>query len=306
MAWRAWRAVVNSAMKRPDFFIIGAPKCGTTSMTNWLAEHPSVYMCPRKPTDFFILDMDIRKIRSLREYEGLFEGASDEHVAVGEASTRCLYSRFAVTCIEQYVSEPRYIVMIRNPIQMAPSFHQHAVYTGSERYTDFEEAWHMQDERAKGKTARAEHIDPHTLLYGPICRVGEQLERLYQQVPDERVLIVLLDDIRWNTRREYLRVLAFLGVPDDRRVSFPVHNPAKQWKSTLARDMAEAIVRAMKALGARRLASKLEVMNRRVNLVEQKLSIDSSMRSELVKYFADDISTLEQILDRDLSDWIRE
>ena len=86
-------------MKKPNFFIIGAPKCGTTSLASWVSEHPSVYMSPLKEPDYFHAN---EKIGSLKEYEQLFEGAGPEHITVGEASVRYLYSQVAVPNILNY------------------------------------------------------------------------------------------------------------------------------------------------------------------------------------------------------------
>src|SRR4030042_1778226 len=89
-------------MKKPDFFIIGAPKGGTTSLAAWLADHPQVYMSSAKEPHFFNTDEPHHLSRSLSKYESLFEGAGIEHRAVGEASTGYLLSQVAVSNILNY------------------------------------------------------------------------------------------------------------------------------------------------------------------------------------------------------------
>lgn len=59
-------------MKKPNFFITGAPKCGTTSMARWLAEHLNIYMSPVKEPNFFNTDDQWTVTRTLRQYEALF------------------------------------------------------------------------------------------------------------------------------------------------------------------------------------------------------------------------------------------
>src|SRR5262245_35065298 len=83
------------AMKKPTFFIIGAPKCGTTSLAAWLADHPDIFMSPTKEPHYFNTDHK-RYLNSLAGYEQLFEDATDRHSAVGEASVWYLYSANAV------------------------------------------------------------------------------------------------------------------------------------------------------------------------------------------------------------------
>jgi len=217
--------------RRPNFFIIGAPKCGTTSMARWLAEHPNIFMSPVKEPNFFNTDDRWTVTRTLRQYEALFRNAGPDHIAVGEASAWYLFSREAVPNILGYCEDPRFLVMVRNPIEMAYSLHQQELYSGNEHIKDFQTAWALQSERAQGREISRFCVEPKRLLYGPVCKLEEQLERLYTLVPKEKVLVIVLDDVKMNPRREYLKVLEFLGVPDDGRTNFPVYNPAKEHRS---------------------------------------------------------------------------
>ena len=115
---------------RPNFFILGAPKCGTTSLATWLGAHPQVYMSPDKEPHYFNADDRHPGVSSLERYEQLFAGAGAEHAAVGEASVWYLYSKVAVANIEEYCQEPRYIVCLRNPVDMAHSLHEQQVVNG--------------------------------------------------------------------------------------------------------------------------------------------------------------------------------
>ena len=79
-------------MRKPDVFIVGAPKCGTTSMYHYLRQHPDVFMPPKKEPHSFASDLDAPYfVRAEQEYLALFEeGAWAKRV--GEASTWYLYS----------------------------------------------------------------------------------------------------------------------------------------------------------------------------------------------------------------------
>src|SRR5210317_2370745 len=117
-------------MKKPDFFFIGAPKCGTTALANWLREHPRIFMTQR-PKEPWYFDNDIQNVdrMSLEQYENLFQKADDNHLVVGEASTTYLRSREAVSNILEYSPSARFLVAIRNPVEMAPSVHAQLLYT---------------------------------------------------------------------------------------------------------------------------------------------------------------------------------
>lgn len=215
-------------MKTPTFFIVGAPKCGTTSLAAWLAEHPNIYMCPGKEPHFYNTDLKHRNTHSRRAYEALFRGVNDNHIAVGEASVYYLFSEVAVPNIEREIANPRYIVMLRNPVEMAYSLHGQRLFSGNEHVAAFEEAWKLSPQRRLGRMVTRLCREPRLSDYQLVCRLGEQLDRLFATAPRERVLTLLLDDVKANPRREYLRVLEFLEIPDDCRTEFAVKNPAKE------------------------------------------------------------------------------
>lgn len=277
-------------------------------MADWLGRHPRVFMSTPKEPTFFCDDLIPWRPRDLREYEALFEKAQPRHDVVGEASTSYLYSRTAVPNILEYVEDPRFLVMVRSPIEMAHSLHGEHLFQGNEKEASFERAWELQTPRANDpdhpSIPRACN-DPQLLMYGPFCRTGEQLARLYEHVPGASVHVTVLDDVTADARREYLRVLEFLGLPDDDRREFPVRNVAKSRRSP-------RLARMMRLLGKLRLrlgptyrglglATRLSNLNRRT---ERREPLSDAMRGRLTDYFRDDVERLGRLLDRDLSHWL--
>ncbi|MGH2542590.1 MAG: sulfotransferase domain-containing protein, partial [Ardenticatenaceae bacterium] len=228
-------------MSKPNFYIIGAPKCGTTSLAAWLAGHPQIYMSPRKEPHFFNTDHSYVLTPSLREYERLFSAAGPEHVAVGEGSVWYLYSEQAVANILEYAPDARFVVCLRNPVEMAPSLYEQQVFSGNEHVESFEEAWRLQEQRLAGKLVTRWCREPRYLAYGHVCSLGSQLEKLYDKVERAHLLPLVLDDIKEDPRTEYLKVLDLLGVRDDGRSRFPVHNLAKERRSPLVRKAVMAV-----------------------------------------------------------------
>jgi len=215
-----------TAARKPIFFIIGAPKCGTTSLATWLSEHPNVFMSAVKEPHFFNTD-DRRFISTLEAYENLFRDASRSYWAVGEASVS---STEAVQNILKYQPDARFIVMVRNPVEMAPALHAEMLVSGHENVHNFSAAWHYQEERRQGRQLPPLSWARRRFLYGDVCKLGAQLERLLSTVPASRVLAIVLDDISADTRGEYLRVLRFLGLKDDGRPDFAIYNKAKKMR----------------------------------------------------------------------------
>lgn len=294
----------EAAIRKPDFFILGAPKCATSALAQWLSEHPRVYFSPRKEPHFFNRD-GIPGTATLADYEALFADADAGYQAVGEGSTHYLYSRVAVDHILEYQPGARFIVCLRSPIEMAPALHDECLRQGWETVRRFDRAWHLQARRSAGRrvpfTVRG---DPERLLYGPYCRLGEQLERLYSRVERERVLPILVDDLRHDPGREYRRTLAFLGIVDDGRECFPTVNPAPQTRSVTL----SVVIRGTSLLRDRLWLPKdwgLAASVRRLNTrPSRRAPLSAGMRDKLREYFADDVERLGRLLDRDLSGWL--
>src|SRR5262245_27125154 len=126
--------------RQPDVFIVGAPRCGTTAMWQYLGDHPDVYMSPRKEPWFFCRDLRFSDPipRTLDAYLANFAEAR-EQARVGEASAWYLYSREAATAIKAFSPAARIIVMLRDPVAVMHSLHDLHVYAGTEDIADFAE-----------------------------------------------------------------------------------------------------------------------------------------------------------------------
>ncbi len=294
----------GTVIRKPNFFIPGAPKCGTTALSRWLGDHPGVYFSPRKEPHFFNRD-GMPATRTLAEYEALFRGAGDRHGAVGEGSTHYLYSREAVPGILAYSPDARFIVCLRNPVDMAPALHNECLHQGWETVRSFEAAWRLQPRRRAGDSVpRTVREDPDRLLYGPYCRLGEQLERLYQTAGETRVLAVLLDDMRRDPGREYRRALEFLELDDDGRQRFPVMNVSRQSRSVALSRLIRRTAMVRNAIGLRGDWGVANAMRRLNTRRSGRIGLRPGLRDELREYFRDDIERLAALLNRDLSDWL--
>jgi hypothetical protein len=290
-------------MVKPNFFIIGAPKCATTSMAAWLAEHPRIFMSPKKEPHYFNTD-DRQEVSTLEAYESLFRGAGQQHLSIGEASVWYLSSAVAVENILRFQPEAKFIVMVRNPVEMAPALHAEMVLSGHENVRDFSTAWMLQEARRRGSSLPALSWATRRLLYGEVCCLGAQLAQLLLNVERERVLVVVLDDIRANVKREYLRVLDFLQVPDDGRSDFPIYNTARRAKWPRA-TRALFIVTQLKRRAGIPFRTNLFANVRRVNEVpDPRCPVPVELVGSLKSFFREDVSLLSSILQRSFGHWI--
>ncbi len=308
------RFSVDQGMKEPNFFIIGAPKCGTTSLAAWLSGHPNIYIPPKTPASephYYSADLNIRRITTKKEYEGLFRKATANHIAVGEASTSYLFSRVAVPQIEVEHLKAKYIAMFRNPVDMAYSFHEEAVFIGGEHIHDFTIAWRLSPERRQARMAKRLCREPRWLDYQLVCRTGEQLQRLLDRVPRDRILLILLDELRENPRKIYLKVLDFLGVQDDGCTDFPVVNSAKERKWPYLRVATRLLgkftsysknqlgLSSYKGFG---IIKAIDSWNSRYRI---RPPMPRELRSELMEYYRQDILLFARLTGEDTSRWLQ-
>lgn len=257
-------------------------------MARWLAEHPAVYLSSVKEPHYYSTDLRNRNVASECAYRRLFRAARPQHLAVGEASTWYLYSQAAVPAILSAHPDARFVVMTRDPVDMALSLHHHNRRVLHEDEPDFERAWRLQEDRAAGRSLPSTCTEPVFLQYRDVCSLGTQLNRLYAQVPHGRVLHILLDDIKRDPGQSYRQVLDFLGVPDDGRAHFPVANKARGHRSRAAQRVIRWSWRLRSAVGIRR-GFGLARLN---ESTLPKQSIRESFRLQLQETFANETRVL--------------
>ena len=299
-------------MKRPNFFIVGAPKCGTTALSEYLRAHEQVFMCEPKEPKFFVEALGhLREAATEPEYLELFKEAGERHVAVGEASVWYLYFSESLPRIKAFAPDARIIVMLRNPVDLVYALHAQCLFNLLESETDFEAAWRLQDVRARGEAMPEGNPTPRTLLYGEIGKIGSQLENLYAYFPPEQVQVLLFDDFKTDAGAVYRRTLQFLGLPDDGRAEFPPVNENKRLRSQALGRFNRRPPRLWQA-GAARVKRLLRIegpvglynwMSRWNVVAEQRAPLSPEFRAELEAHFADDVALLSDLMHRDLSHW---
>lgn len=303
---------MRGAPLRPGFFLIGAPKCGTTSLSEYLRAHPQICFADPKEPHFFNTDLPyLRRTFSEREYlSRAFAHQRPEHRIAGEGSVFYLVSRDAVPNILRFDPDARFLVMVRNPIEMAQSLHHQNVYGQLEDEADFETAWRLQEKRRSGDAVPRRCLTPLLLQYHEMARLGSQLARVLEWVEPERLRVIVLDDLIRDPRATYCRVLDFLGVDDDGRRAFPASNERRmqagwyrRWVGGTPRRVDRAIVGARRALGLREFGLRRrlgEALARPVPRAE----LAAPFRAELAAAFRGEVELLCDILERDLRGWL--
>lgn len=294
-----------SSVRKPDLFMIGGPKCGTTSFQEYLAGHPQILMSEPKEPCYFDKDIPFPSSpRNDTEYMHCFAGATAQHTVIGEASTNYLYSKVAVSNILAFNPAARFIVMLRNPIDMAASLHSEAVKTLTEDVCDFQEAWRLQDKRRQGECLPRLCYQKDFVLYGDFCRLGDQLQRLFRLVDRARVHVILFDDLKTAATRVYRDTLRFLDLPDDGRTDFPVRNAFQQPRVGMMRDSVMWLAAARNRLPIRKGLGIMRGLTQLTSKPGARAPLPADFHGELADYFRSDVALLGELLGRDFSRWL--
>jgi hypothetical protein len=305
-------------MALPDFFLIGAPKAGTTALHAALAQHPQLYLSPVKEPKFYLCDGRPPARSSHRgpgdahsaqewiwqraKYEALFD-AAPAGVLRGESTPFYLYDRAAQRRIKADVPDARLLVVLRDPIDRAYSNWMHLWSDGLEPIDDFAAAWAAEDQRVAQGWAPFWH-------YRRLGLYGEQLRDLIALFGAERVHVLRYRDLVETPVQSLDAVCGFLGVSPgliagaQRANSHPYVTPSPRARA-LAR-----VVRAGAALGAHAPAPVWRQASRPLLAALQRGHarrpvLDAALRLTLVESFREDNALLAEITGRpNFADWL--
>jgi hypothetical protein len=311
----------------PNFFIVGAMKAGTTSLYNYLDQHPQVYMSPIKEPCYFssetrpenmrpeFQEPAHRGIRDTREYirgpmsekrlaalvvewedyVNLFRGVKRES-AIGEASTRYLWSKMAPKNIRSSIPTAKIIIVLRNPADRAFSEYHYAVMNGGVRCSFGD---HIQA-ALRSKSKKLGLLYPF-LEYGLYC---EQVKRYLELFPQDSVRIYLYEDYRAQFPQLWRDLLGFLQVD----TNFSPDTALKHNEPRVPRLLLTSYV--LKKYGIWPRLTRLSPRAFRPALLNMafkrrnSLVMDAKDRQCLISFYKEDIRKLSELIGRELNSWL--
>jgi len=293
----------------PDFFILGAPKCGTTTLYAALSAHEAVHF-PRKEPGALSQDIEStarssQHIASLEDYGRLYARCPEGRIA-GDATPRYLYSADALSAIARHRPDARLVVTLRDPVDLALSYHAQKVREARERERDFERAWARSVDRRTGRPLSDGPLHDGAVNYPFFARVGRHLVRWHEAFGPAAISIVLLPEMKADMRGVYTRVLSHIGVRDDGREEFAVANARVVLRSVFLHQTAIRLNGAMEPLldPVRRWRGRsfgvMTALNR-VNVAatgrERATRVSAAFRAFMQEAIADDVAVAERFLD---------
>ena len=289
-------------MNLPNLLIVGAAKSGTTSLHNYLKQHPDIFMSNHKEPHFLInneigVNRIPKGINNLQDYSNLFSHGTS-HKYRGESSAMYLqFPEIAIKNIDRYLDEDvKIIIMLRNPIERAFSGYQHVKRYNSDEDLDFEDALEISEQRYftnNNITPASRYI--HIGMYN-------EFVRKFKTKFKTNVHIIIYKDFINNTNQELSRLFSFLGIKDvqiDFNMQYMVGG--WKWKNDLFRRIFMKRHFLKKFIPFKRFFRAIFKLFA-TDSVEQ---LDDKVREKLIGIYKDDIKNLSTFLNVDLNFWTK-
>ncbi len=301
----------NRATTRPNFFIVGAPKCGTTAMYEYLRQHPDIFMSEVKEPHFFASDTTgpRAKLYNLDQYLALFAEAGNTR-RIGEATPAYLISKKAAQEIKDFAPQAKIIIMLRSPVELVYSAYQHRRAVGRESAPSLREALKIDHNRGENQ--------PIALSYWKRTLFTEPVQRYFEVFGRDNVLVIIYDDFKHNTADVYQNTLKFLGVDPYFQPEFEVINASKQVRSSLLQKLLilfratpmnikySPLGRVFSAIPTP-IRTRVAGLLRTAYMVEKRPPpMDTELRQQLQQAFLPEVQRLSNLLGRDLTYWCRD
>lgn len=312
-------------MKIPNFFIVGVVKGGTTSMYQYLAQHPEVYMSPIKETNFFsreaidestftrdyrhdvdvnlkeYLESDFREkihiahVTSDEDYLKLFKKVNSEK-AIGEISNSYILYPGVAEKIYAFNPQAKIIMILRNPAERAFSQYVMNLRQGKTLNKSFLHEI-LEDNKKPVQGWGASH------QYLSIGKYYEQVKRYYEVFPKEQIKVFFYDDYKSNPKAVMDELATFLNLNPFTFNTQEKYNEAGMPRFSKLNYFINqfGVVSFVKKLVPREWRQSFK----KAMYTEESIpKMTKEERKFLIDYYREDILKLEKLLQKDLSGWL--
>ena len=294
-------------MTLPNFIVIGAAKCGTTSLVHYLAQHPQVFMSPEKEPRFFAPEFftqyisgpirkgTIRNEMKIEEYEGLFEDITTEK-AIGEASTEYIFFPETPKRIKKLIPDVKLIAILRNPSDRAFSAYCFQLRDGVEPLS-FEHSLLSESKRSQ------EYWRPGC-LYQKAGFYFDQLSRYFDVFEPNQVRVYLYEDLDKRPIKTLRDIFDFLDIDQNFIPDLSRKNVSALPKNFVLNRLLsnQSPLISLNPYLPKQLLELLRYIKEKNRKPKPKLSRE--LKEELIGICKDDILKLQTLIKRDLSHWM--
>ncbi len=288
-------------LQLPNFFIVGAPKAGSTSLYNYLNAHPEIFMSPIKEPNFFSykeieeqkLYYKTKNIKDIESYMKLFIDAKPNQ-KIGEASVSYLFYPTVPVKIKKMIPEAKIIILLRDPVKRAFSHYLMDKRLGYVK---------LPFEDIVFKKISHKFIDLYHQQYITLGFYYEQVKRYFDVFGRPNVCVILTKDMDNNIYSVFKEICLFLEIPFIDNFEFKKFNVYTEpsgkllkilFASSFMRELLKKIIPNENV--RERIKSKFFKKSK-------KPQLSNNVREFLIKLYKDDIKKLEELILKDLTDW---
>jgi len=309
-------------LRKPNLFIVGQEKAGTTALHDFLSQHPDIFMSDPKELGYFAKDYHkesdmfhkrVRMVgignrsrffpyRTLKEYMGVFRDVKAQKV-IGESSPGYMYSQVAAKDIHAFNPDAKIIMMIREPTEFLYSLHSQYVFNLDEPVEDFEKALSLEETRKKGKSMPTTVAHPSNLYYHERAKYIPQIERFFKYFDRKNIKIILFNDFKKDNLSVVKSVFRFLDVDSTFEPKMKIRNPNKivkhkRIKYVLDRFSVALILKGLLPKKAYNVLSR--AFQKQAFEVKPREKMDPALRKRLMKKYRGEVERLGRLLKLDL------
>lgn len=290
----------------PDFFIVGAPKCGTTALAAYLEQSENINF-HRKEIHYFGKDLEFNRPRvNLDDYLAYSQSFPKDNL-LGDASVYYLFSKTAAKEIYDINPNAKIIICLRNPIDFVQSLHAQLVSNADENELDLETALELEESRLNGKNVPWYAHPVHALRYTEMAKFSGQVKRYLEIFPKENVKVVFLEELSKDANSVTQSVFSFLGMEPPSELSLNVVNPTTtvrfKWVKVFHKTVLPADGRVRKIVPKFFLRPIDFILFRIMSKKATKRVMSQSLRLRLREKLSEDVLKLRSVLGNELSVW---
>jgi len=313
--------------KLPTFLIVGAVKAGTTSLHEYLQQHPEVYMSPVKETNHFSdadmlfehfnidyrqdINVDLKKylagdmhnkihiahVRDWDDYLKLYRNVTEQK-AIGEVSNSYLYNPSTAKTISARLPDAKIVMILRNPVERLYSQFLMNLKLGKIAEKNLLKEIEA-DQQKKVKGWGVSH------LYLEVGNYYEQVKRYFDIFPPAQIRVILYDDYKKDPKGVMKELFRFLGVAEDYAIDMdrryneagmPRFGKMNYWLTQIG------VYGLVKKIFSPKLKERLKKL---IYTRENIPTITAAEKEYLISYYKQDIGQLSTLIGKDLSAWLR-
>ncbi|EGW41266.1 sulfotransferase [Desulfosporosinus sp. OT] len=300
--------------KTPNLFIVGAAKSATTSLYYYLQQHPDIFFCEPKEPKFYSYKynkfphrgpgdkrVDDFVVRDYSKYLSLFSSVASEKI-IAEASVDYLYFYESAKDIKKDNPEAKIIIILRNPVDRALSAYSHLRKDMRESLS-FENALELEQERIDNNYEFIWH-------YKEVGLYSSQVKTYIDVFGRSSVRIILFEELKKDVSKVLREILEFLGLkPDFEFSTTNKYNISGIPKNTFLNKVIlkpNLIKELIKKTIPKETLKYLQL--KKSNYLKKKLvkqEIEPDLKDKLISFYKKDILNLEELIDKDLSGWLK-